>query len=276
MTSTESTRAAAPLPVQRRRHTLSPRQRRRNAAQTLLPRRHDLSPRQRRLAAQYEPKVDQTPAVVPAVPTSYPAERTPAPTPSPTAAPAAMAVASPPAGGPRFGVADVDVTLLVDACEDDARLITAAVAASVSTSLHRHREFVGGELVELVVDGRHIARARDLAAAAIRARVSAGSGETALPDRPWIGVEDVGRQGLSHWVSPLDQGCLLKVAVGAVDQRAVVRAAASGRPAIEFTSTVSISFTTTTSVTSWQIGQLVDELRARLSEARWVAGLTTN
>jgi hypothetical protein len=269
-----------------RRHALSPRQRRRSAAQA-LPRRHDASPRRRKSLAQRESTDRQVSAqpVLAATPQAshpthhavQPRHASDSPVAQPTEVPRpAVGTSTPPLCGVQcFGVADVDVTLLVDGCEDDSTLISAAVAASVSLSLHRHRDIVGGESVELVVDSRHVARARDLTAAAIHARVRAGIGETAPSDQPWIGVDDVARHGLSHWVSPLAQGCLLMVAVGAVDERAVVRAAGSGRPAIEFASTVSLSVTTAASVTGVQVGQLVDELRARLSDPRWIAGLTS-
>lgn len=172
---------------------------------------------------------------------------------------------------PRFAVAELDVTPL-SGTPIDTTLITAAVAASLFTSVHRRR-LTDGDAVELAVDGRHIPRARDLTPAAIRARIADGKGAAPTGAAAWIGVEDVGKLGLSSVTSPLDDGYRLQVCVGATVERAVVTTAASGRPVIEFISAATVSVAADPSITTTQIGQLIDDIRTRISDPRWVAEL---
>lgn len=256
------------------RHTQSPRKRRSTAPAEVSPRRHELSPRKRRLAAlasaDSPPMVEQTMgaaavAATTSMSTLQRAQHRPR-----VVEHIAMQPLSPPTL-PRCAVAELDVTPL-SGTPTDTTVITAAVAASLFTSVHRRR-LIDDDAVELAVDGKHIARARDLTPAAIRARIADGGGASLTTDVAWIGVEDVGRLGLSSVTGPLDDGCRLQVCVGAAVERAIVAASTSGRPMIEFVSTATVSVVADPSITTAEIGQLIDDIRTRISDPRWVAEL---
>ena len=256
------------------RHTESPRKRRSTAPMELSPRRHQLSPRQRRMAAVEAAERPAAVELTGVTETSEPQAVSATPLPvrddsrvveTMTAAPLSAPTL------PRFAVAELDVTPL-SRTPIDTTLLTAAVAASIFTSVHRRR-LTDGDAVELAVDGQHIPRARDLTPAAIRERIAAGKGAAPTGDAAWIGVEDVGKLGLSTVTGPLDEGYRLHVCVGATVERAVVTTAASGRPVIEFISAATVSVAADPSITTAQIGQLIDDIRTRISDPRWVAEL---
>lgn len=235
-------------------------------------RRHTVSPRRRRRGeASDERRSGETPQHT-ADRVASPAGRVEAETPPDASTSREAHQLGAPLAAGQIALAELDVSNLRPGAghQVDPHEVLAAVAAAVVRTVDRRRDLIDGETPELVVAGRWIDEARHLTSAGIRRRIAAPASDRRRPEGPWLNLEPALGPSVTHWSTPIQRHCVLDIKLGAPVTRPMVSDRERG-PVIEFVSLVPL--TVSAPDVSTPLSLLIDGVAALLHDTSWVSQL---